>query len=107
MTATPRWRPWWLRSILVGSPLWAAHWSLQGALRDFLERRRNALRRRPMAFGTFPNGRGWSASRGQARMVWGEVFDPGVCTNACVPAGWRFPRPGAGFGARAVHARLD
>ncbi len=84
---------------IMGSPFWAAHWSLDAALTDFLMRRSNVASRRPRDLGVYPHGNGWSYGRATARMCWGEVFFPlPICTNVCVPCGWRFPRPGAGFG---------
>lgn len=102
MIVWPSWLPWWARSpAVLGSPFWAAHWSLDAALSDFLWRRSNAARRRPRDLGAYPDGTGWSYGRGTARQLWREVFFPyPLCTNGCVKAGWRFPRPGAGFGAR-------
>lgn len=95
-------RPWWCRTTrLLGCPLWAAHWSLQSSLSDYFWRRANEAKRRPRDLGAHPDGVGWSYSRGTARNCWREVFFPyPMCTNGCIPAGWRFPRPGAGFGVR-------
>lgn len=95
-------RSWRYRSpAFLGSPFWAAHWGLQNALIDFFWRRSNAASRRPRDLGVYPDGLGWSYSRGMSRVNWQEVWFPfPMRTNVCVPCGWTFPRPGAGFGVR-------